>query len=198
VPTQVELVTPERVLFSGEAEFVVLRADGGEIMFLPHHADFVGAVDICVVRIAADGEGDGGEVRAAMAGGFVHVADNTVTVLAGVAELADEIDVPRARRALESAEAGDGGRDADGGESVDAGASTTGTPATGTPATGTATGVEASSDGGSAAEQVVESPTMLALLHPDRPDVRARRALARLEAAGALEGATAPTVAPSH
>jgi hypothetical protein len=39
---------------------------------------------------------------------------------------------------------------------------------------------------------------MLALLHPDRPDVRARRALARLEAAGALDGATAPTAAPSH
>jgi F-type H+-transporting ATPase subunit epsilon len=192
VPTHVELVTPERVLFSGEAEFVVLRADGGEIMFLPHHADFVGAVDICVVRIAGEGEGDAGEVRAAMAGGFVHVADNTVTVLAGVAELADEIDVARARRALESAEAGggEGGGDADAGDA--------GTSAARPTATDTTTGAEASSDGGPASEQVVESPTMLALLHPDRPDVRARRARARLEAAGALEGATAPTVAPSH
>jgi F-type H+-transporting ATPase subunit epsilon len=183
VPTHAELVTPERVLFSGEAEFVVLRADGGEIMFLPHHADFVGAVDICVVRIAvSEGEGEGGEVRAAMAGGFVHVADNNVTVLAGIAELADDIDVARARRALESAESADGGDEA-------AAAGTAGVPATAeAPAT----------DEGHAAEEVVESPTMLALLHPDLPDVRARRARARLEAAGELEGATTPTVAPSH
>src|ERR1039458_9843924 len=108
MPTHVELVTPERVLYSGDAEFVVLRADGGEIMFLPHHADFVGAVDICVVRIASVGGGVGdalgGEVRAAMAAGFVHVADNRVTVLASVAELANEIDVERARRALDAAE----------------------------------------------------------------------------------------------
>ena len=181
MPTHVELVTPERVLFSGEAEFVVLRSDGGEIMFLPHHADFVGAVDICVVRIASvEGESEAGEVRAAMAGGFVHVADNTVTVLAGIAELADDIDVPRARRGLESAEAGEGD---------DEKASAESTPA---PA------ADASTGDGHSAEQVVESPTMLALLHPDRPDVRARRALARLEAAGALEGASASAAAPSH
>jgi F-type H+-transporting ATPase subunit epsilon len=183
VPTHVELVTPERVLFSGEADFVVLRSDGGEIMFLPHHADFVGAVDICVVRIAVveGGEGESGEVRAAMAGGFVHVADNTVTVLAGIAELADDIDVARARQALDAAEAGEGGDEGASAESADTPARTADTP----------------TGDGHAAEQVVESPTMLALLHPDRPDVRARRALARLEAAGALEGANAPAVA-SH
>ena len=58
--TRVELVTPERVLYSGEAGFVVLRTDDGEIMFLPEHAAFVGAVDVCVVRIdAAVGEESG-------------------------------------------------------------------------------------------------------------------------------------------
>jgi F-type H+-transporting ATPase subunit epsilon len=190
VPTHVELVTPERVLFSGEAEFVVLRADGGEIMFLPHHADYVGAVDICVLRIATvEGEGDGGaeEVRAAMAGGFVHVADNTVTVLAGIAELAGDIDVARAQRALDSAESAEGGD-----EAAPAGAEPV--PAAATASTTT----EVAADEGHVAEQVVESPTMLALLHPDLPEVRARRARARLEAAGALESATATTVAPSH
>lgn len=45
-----------------------------------------------------------GEVRAAVHGGFVMVADNKVTIVAGVAELADEIDLARARRALEAAE----------------------------------------------------------------------------------------------
>ena len=67
-----------------------------------------------------------------------------------------------------------------------------------TPAATPATAADAPAGDGHVAEQVVESPTMLALLHPDRPDVRARRALARLEAAGALDGATAPTAAPSH
>ncbi|MFZ0173269.1 MAG: F0F1 ATP synthase subunit epsilon [Acidimicrobiales bacterium] len=180
MPTYVELVTPERVLHSGEADFVVMRAEGGEIMFLPHHTDFVGAVDICVVRVAAvgaeSGDGEAAEVRAAMAGGFVHVVDNRVTILAGIAELAGEIDIARARRALVAAEAAEG----EGGG---------GGPATDE----TATEVE-----GFKGEKVLAGPTMLALLQPDLPEVRARRARARLEAAGALEGTGASTAAPSH
>ncbi len=66
--------------------------------------------DLLTVRSGDGGSGvpaggGEGEVRAAVAGGFVHVADNRVTVLAGVAELADEIDVERARRAFEAASA---------------------------------------------------------------------------------------------
>lgn len=184
MPTHAELVTPERILHSGEAEFVVLRADGGEIMFLPNHADYVAAVDICVVRIARvggeGGEGDASEVRAAMAGGFVHVADNRVTVLASVAELADEIDVDRARRALEAAES----------------AETEGAaPAT---AASTSAGDAHAAGDTHEAEETPAGSTMLALLHPDLPEVRARRARARLEAAGVLEGSSGPASAPSH
>ncbi|MGO9963529.1 MAG: F0F1 ATP synthase subunit epsilon [Acidimicrobiales bacterium] len=121
--THVDLITPERVLFSGEAEAVVLRADGADTTFLANHMDYIGAVDICVLRLdgvqgdgtpggdeAASGAASTGEVAphgvalAAVHGGFVKVADNKVTVVAGVAELAEEIDVPRAQRALEAAE----------------------------------------------------------------------------------------------
>ena len=140
--TYVELITPERVLFSGEAEAVVLRADGADTTFLANHMDYIGAVDICVLRIEgvpAGGPssggtgpssggtgpssggapvsgvpGDGaatpgepasvGDVLAALHGGFVEVADNKVTIVAGVAELAEEIDVTRAQRALDAAE----------------------------------------------------------------------------------------------
>ena len=49
--THAELITPERVLFSGDAEAVVMRTDGGDITFLANHMDYIGAVDICVVRI---------------------------------------------------------------------------------------------------------------------------------------------------
>src|ERR1035438_9789498 len=52
--THVELITPERVLFSGEAEAVVLRADGADTTFLANHLDYIAAVDICVLRFEGD------------------------------------------------------------------------------------------------------------------------------------------------
>ena len=82
-----------------------MRIDGGDSTFLANHSDFIGSVDICVVRIQMGESTPLDEVRAAAHGGFVKVAGNKVTIVAGVAELADEIDVERARRALEAAEA---------------------------------------------------------------------------------------------
>ncbi|MHB8244685.1 MAG: ATP synthase F1 subunit epsilon [Acidimicrobiales bacterium] len=167
MPTEAELVTPERVLFSGEAAFVVLRTDGGEIMFLPEHAPFIGAVDISLLRIARAGDESGeDEFRAAVHGGFVHVTGNKVTVLASVAEKSDEIDVDRARRAFEAARAGVGGGSG-GGDAAAAAAA----PA---PA------------GHEEKEEPAElSASMKAMLFPDDPEVALRRAEVRLEAAGA-------------
>ena len=99
---QVELVSPERILYSGEADMVIARAANGDIAFLTGHAPFIGALDIGVVRIKPT---DGGtEVSAAVHGGFVEVRDNRVIILSDVAELADQIDVERARRQREEAE----------------------------------------------------------------------------------------------
>ena len=101
-PFPVELVTPERVLYSGEADEVSLRAVEGEITFLAGHEDYVGVADVTVVRIGVVGRDAAGqdpaELRAAVHGGFVHVDGEGVVILAGVAELASEIDVARARR----------------------------------------------------------------------------------------------------
>ena len=99
---QVELVSPERILFSGEAEMVICRAASGDIAFLENHAPFLGALDIGVVRIL---RGNQQEERAAVHGGFVEVRDNRVIILSDVAELASQIDVNRAREAKEKAEA---------------------------------------------------------------------------------------------
>jgi F-type H+-transporting ATPase subunit epsilon len=100
---QVELVSPERILFSGEAEMVIARTEGGgDIAFLSGHAPFVGALGIGMVRIRPTGGGD--EERAAVHGGFVEVKDDRVTILSDVAELASQIDVERAQRAKEEAE----------------------------------------------------------------------------------------------
>jgi F-type H+-transporting ATPase subunit epsilon len=100
---QVELVSPERILFSGEAEMVICRAEGGDIAFLDNHAPFLGALDIGVVRILR-GQNQP-EERAAVHGGFVEVRDNRVIILSDVAELASQIDVNRAREARDKAEA---------------------------------------------------------------------------------------------
>lgn len=98
---QVELVSPERILYSGEADMVVARTTGGgEIAFLTGHAPFIGALDVSPVRIKTAA----GEEIAAVHGGFVEVRDDRVIILSDVAELAGQIDVERARRAKERAE----------------------------------------------------------------------------------------------
>jgi F-type H+-transporting ATPase subunit epsilon len=101
MPLDVALVSPERILFSGEADMVICRTTEGEIAFLSGHAPFVGALGIALVRIKL---ADGSEERAAVHGGFVEVRDNRVSILSDLAELPDNIDVERARRAKEEAE----------------------------------------------------------------------------------------------
>ncbi|HZU80732.1 MAG TPA: ATP synthase F1 subunit epsilon [Acidimicrobiales bacterium] len=95
------LVTPERVVLETEVQAVMLRTEVGEAAFLAGHTDLVGALVPGLVRFQHE---DGTEDRAAVHGGFVQVDGEHVTVLAPIAELSGEIDVERARRALEEAE----------------------------------------------------------------------------------------------
>ena len=100
---RVEVVSPERVLFSGEAKQVITRTlDGGEIAFLPGHMSFLGALTENHTRIYVS---DGNVQDLAVHGGFVEVAPDHVTILSDSAELAESIDIKRARAALERAEA---------------------------------------------------------------------------------------------
>jgi F-type H+-transporting ATPase subunit epsilon len=112
VTLQVELVSPERILFSGEATMVVCRTAGGEIAFMTGHAPFLGTLGIGAVRIYQEG---GDILKAAVHEGFVEVKDNRVIILSDVAELPDQIDAERARRAKEDAErrVREGGDDAE-------------------------------------------------------------------------------------
>ena len=103
MPFVVELVSPERTLFSGEANWVRARTvGGGDIAFLPGHAPFVGALATWTVEIAL---ADGRHELAAVHGGFVEVSDDHVKILSDLAELASSIDADRASRAQEKAEA---------------------------------------------------------------------------------------------
>src|SRR4051812_27507422 len=101
MPMQVELVSPERILFSGEAEMVTCRTESGDIAFLPNHAPFLGALQIYAVKIVL---ADGGEELAAVHGGVVEVSNNQVIILSDEAELKQHIDVQQALRDKEAAE----------------------------------------------------------------------------------------------
>ena len=97
---RVELVSPERVVYEGEAELVIARTTDGEIGFQPGHVPFVGNLVSSVIRIALS---DGGVQRIAVHSGFVEVSDNHVALLSEVAELAEDIDTDRAKNALDRA-----------------------------------------------------------------------------------------------
>lgn len=100
---QVELVSPEKVVFSGEATQVITRTlGGGEIAFLPGHAPFLGALTENHTRISL---ADGTQLDVAVHGGFVQVANNKVSILSDIAELGDDIDRGRAMAAKDRAEA---------------------------------------------------------------------------------------------
>jgi F-type H+-transporting ATPase subunit epsilon len=101
---QVQLVAPDRMVWSGEAEIVLARTVDGELGILPRHAPLLGVLVEYPVTIRRADEGD---LVAAVHGGFLSVSGDGVSVLAEIVELADEIDVPRAREALERAKDGD-------------------------------------------------------------------------------------------
>ncbi len=95
-----KLVTPERILLEEEVAAVFLRTDGGDAAFMPGHTPLIGALVPGAVRFQHE---DGTEERAAVHGGFVQVAGDHVSVIAPIAERSEEIDVERARHALEVA-----------------------------------------------------------------------------------------------
>ena len=115
----VEIVTPEQSLFAGGATSIVLATSEGALTVLDGHTPLVGDVAHCEVKVE---QSEGTLVRLAVHGGFLQVdtspgaaeglaegdgplpgLSTRVTVLAGVAELAAEIDVPRAEHARERA-----------------------------------------------------------------------------------------------
>lgn len=99
---RVEVVSPERVLFSGDAKQVITRTlDGGEIAFLPGHAAFLGALSENHTRIYLV---DGSIQNLAVHLGFVEVGAEHVTILSDSAELEQDIDVARAKAAKDRAE----------------------------------------------------------------------------------------------
>jgi F-type H+-transporting ATPase subunit epsilon len=115
----VEVVTPEQSLYAGGARSVVLATSEGDLTVLDGHTPLVG--DVVPVELKLE-QADGPLLRFAVHGGFLQVdtspgaaeglaegdgplpgLSTRVTILAGIAELADEIDVPRAELARDAA-----------------------------------------------------------------------------------------------
>jgi F-type H+-transporting ATPase subunit epsilon len=101
-PLTVEVVSPEELLYSGQATMVITRTlGGGEIAFQAGHSPFLGALADNHTRVFLL---DGTVADIAVHGGFVEVSDNKVSILSDTAELAVDIDVERARAAKDRAE----------------------------------------------------------------------------------------------
>ena len=98
----VEVVSPENVLFSGEATMVITRTlGGGEVAFQAGHAPFLAALVPNHTRVFLS---NGNDEDIAVHGGFVEVSSNKVSILSDSAELGSKIDVERARSALTRAD----------------------------------------------------------------------------------------------
>jgi F-type H+-transporting ATPase subunit epsilon len=99
---EVVLVSPEQVLYTGEAKMVVVRTiGGGDIAFEENHAQFLAALESWPARVKFE---DGSQQVFAVHSGFVEVGNNKVTILSDVAEIASDIDIERAQRSKAEAE----------------------------------------------------------------------------------------------
>lgn len=100
MPLSVSIVTPEREVFAGEANFVIARSADGDVGVLPGHAPFLGNLHHARLIV----ERESGQTYVAIHGGFIQVFEDKVTVLTGTAELAEEIDTEAARKQREEAQ----------------------------------------------------------------------------------------------
>lgn len=94
------LATPEHVSYDDQARFVVVPGTGGDLGVLPDHAPLITLLRAGLVRISRDKT----EVAFIISGGLLEVRNNRVTILVGAAEKPEDIDVVRARAALQRAE----------------------------------------------------------------------------------------------
>ena len=100
MPLLLEIVTPERAVFSEEVDSVVCPGVEGELGVLPHHAPLLTTLGFGELRIRRGGQ----EESFAIAGGFLQVRPDKVVVMAETADLASEIDLEKAEAARKEAE----------------------------------------------------------------------------------------------
>jgi F-type H+-transporting ATPase subunit epsilon len=108
VTLHVELLLPDRSLWSGEAGLVIAKTLDGDIGVQTGHAPVFGILSpgsLVRIREVPGNEDPGDVVRAAVRDGFLSVTANRVSILASVGQLASEIDVATAKSELDEATA---------------------------------------------------------------------------------------------
>ena len=96
-----QIVTPDRMVYDGEAERIIVRTVNGDVCILARHIDYAAALGIGEARMT---DAAGNTRAAACSGGLLSVAGGEVRVVATTFEWADEIDLARAERAQQEAE----------------------------------------------------------------------------------------------
>jgi F-type H+-transporting ATPase subunit epsilon len=97
---KLEIVTAERIVFSGDVDEVIAPGIAGQLGILPHHAPLMTMLQAGELVARKGGQDD----IMAISGGFLEVRPDRVIVLADAAERAEEIDIKRAEAARQRAE----------------------------------------------------------------------------------------------
>ena len=100
-PFKLQIITPEKTVFDGETEQIIVRTTVGDVGILNGHEPYCAAISIGQMRIMIDGKFR----RAATSGGIIKVSKEKTTILVQTCEWSDEIDVERAEAAKATAEA---------------------------------------------------------------------------------------------
>lgn len=95
------VVAPERPLFEGGADKVVVPGTKGQIGVLPRHAPLIAKLEPGVIRIHRSAEDGGAVEKMAVSGGFMQVLGNSITLLVNDAVTAADVKPAEARRALD-------------------------------------------------------------------------------------------------
>lgn len=99
-PFHLKIVTPDGLIYDGQAEELIVRTTGGDVAILARHMDYVAALGMGRAVVVSGGQ----RRTAACIGGMLSVAGGEVTLVPTTFEWADKIDVQRAEASLQRAD----------------------------------------------------------------------------------------------
>ncbi len=100
MPVRVEIVSQDRMVYSGDADMVLIPGAEGMLGILPHHTPVLTVIQYGIITVKEKGQ----EKHFTVAGGIAEVQPDQITILADAAENVAEIDIQRAQAARLHAE----------------------------------------------------------------------------------------------
>ncbi|MBB5337008.1 F0F1 ATP synthase subunit epsilon [Pectinatus brassicae] len=97
---KLEIVSPDKMVYSDDVEMAIVHSTGGELGIMPNHAPLLTGILPHAMHVKKDSH----EELIAIAGGFMEVSSNKITILASAAELPINIDINRAQKAYARAQ----------------------------------------------------------------------------------------------